>query len=292
MKYEEYIGDAAILHYEEPSIPLRIKDVRDTKSAIACMPHWHDDFELVFMLEGNYEYRINDDALILQPGDFLFINTRVLHYNRVISEQDVHALYAIFQPSILTGNTTIAKRFLEPIWKVNPLEYLFFPRNTSQAKECEIWMTKIIEIYHAEPITYHLCVIGYLNCIMHILYREFSTRNPAIQQITPIGEIEKAMISYIYHHFPDKITLEDIAKAGYVNVHTCCNIFKHYVHTSPINYLNTFRLTIASRLLATTNASIQDIALKCGFGSSAYFIRLFKNQYDLTPKQFRKQQRK
>lgn len=58
-------GQAAVLHYENQWIPLRIKDVHNSPDSIPCIPHWHDDFELVYIDYGSYEYRINDDSLCL-----------------------------------------------------------------------------------------------------------------------------------------------------------------------------------------------------------------------------------
>lgn len=280
--------DAAVLHYDNRRFPLRIKDVYEQAGDNIVIPHWHDDFELVYVLEGMNEYRINDDKLILQPGDFLFINTRVMHYNRAIAKGENHGYFVIFQPSILTGNPYVAETFLEPIWKVNPLEFLYLPRNTEQAEEIGKWMKFIVNAYLEAPDHYHLQAIAGLNLIMNVLYKEFSSRNPAVKQMSPIGELEKKMISFIYHHFADNITLQNIADSANVSVRTCSNIFQHYAGVSPMKYLNLFRLDMSSRLLQTTDAPVQNIAWNCGFESSAYFIKQFKKQYGCTPNQYRK----
>lgn len=280
--------DAAVLHYDDRRFPLRIKDVYEQKGEITVIPHWHDDFELVYVLEGMQEYKVNDDTLIIQPGDFLFINTRVMHHNHSIAEGENHGYYIMFQPSILTGNPYVAETFLEPIWKINPLEFLYLPRNTAQAEEIGKWMRFIVEAYHDSPDHYQLQAIAGLNMIMNVLYKEFSDRNPAVKQLTPIGALEKKMISYIYHHFADPLTLQDIADSANVSIRTCSNIFRHYAGVSPMKYLNLFRLEMAARLLQTSEAPVQNIAWSCGFESSAYFIKQFKSQYGCTPNQYRK----
>ena len=48
-------------------------------------------------------------------------------------------------------------------------------------------------------------------------------------------------------------------------------------------YINIIRLDKATSLLITTNETITDIALKCGFSSTNYFNKLFKENYNLTP---------
>ncbi len=124
---------------------------------------------------------------------------------------------------------------------------------------------------------------------MNVIIEEFANRNPAFKQITPMGELEKKMITFIYEHFSEKITLTDIARSANINTHTCCDIFKHYLNTSPVAYLNAFRLDMSTKLLKTSKASVQYISYSCGFDSSAYFIKLFKERYGITPIQYRKQ---
>lgn len=287
MKFRQ-IGDATVPHYESSRFPLRIKDIAEESKGEIIFPHWHDDIELAYCKSGKYEYRINDDSLIIQEGDFLFINSRVMHYIRTLSDEQTRNYCIIFKPSILTGNEEITNKYLKPIYKGNPLEFLYFPRNTDLAKECAKWMELIMRAYKADHEDYELVAIAGLNMIMHLLYQEFSNRNPAIKQISDIGELEKKMISFIYEEYQNDISLNDIASSANISTHTCCDIFKHYVGISPVKYLNLFRLEMGSRLLISSKKNIQQIAWLCGFQTSAYFIKSFKDEYGLTPAKYRK----
>src|SRR6185295_12480553 len=53
-------------------------------------------------------------------------------------------------------------------------------------------------------------------------------------------------------------------------------------------FTNRLRLEKAARLLRYSNQSLTDIALACGFSSSATFSRAFRSGYDTSPSQFRK----
>lgn len=53
--------------------------------------------------------------------------------------------------------------------------------------------------------------------------------------------------------------------------------FKNTMGTSFIDYLNEYRLTMASRLLISSDSSILDIAAEVGFDNLSYFNRSFKN---------------
>lgn len=67
--------------------------------------------------------------------------------------------------------------------------------------------------------------------------------------------------------------------------------FTRYCHRfhnlSPVNYLNRCRLTLAANRLKTGATSVTDVALDLGFSSSQYFSRAFKQQFGVTPSQWR-----
>lgn len=61
---------------------------------------------------------------------------------------------------------------------------------------------------------------------------------------------------------------------------------------SPKEHVQTMRLKHACSLLAGSNRSIGSIADECGFGSIAYFHRVFHEKLHMTPLSFRKEQAK
>ena len=66
-----------------------------------------------------------------------------------------------------------------------------------------------------------------------------------------------------------------------------------YVHANmkvrkiTIAFITRIRMEKAIRLLKDTNMSIKEIAYDCGFDESNYFIRVFRQMYDMTPQQYR-----
>ena len=57
-----------------------------------------------------------------------------------------------------------------------------------------------------------------------------------------------------------------------------------------IEYMNQYRLEMASRQLAGTELPITSIALESGFNNISYFNRVFKKKFGVTPKEYRKLQ--
>lgn len=101
----------------------------------------------------------------------------------------------------------------------------------------------------------------------------------------------KIVLKYIENNYMQKITIGDIAAAvGFSESHFM-RYFKETMGTSFVEYLRDYRLTIASRLLTSSDSSILNIAAETGFENLSYFNRVFKEKYKMTPRQFRKESR-
>ncbi len=86
----------------------------------------------------------------------------------------------------------------------------------------------------------------------------------------------------------EKITIADVASEIGVSPSHFMKYFKNTMGTSFIDYLNEYRLSMASRLLLSSDVSILDIANEAGFDNLSYFNRLFKKRFGITPSNYRK----
>lgn len=58
--------------------------------------------------------------------------------------------------------------------------------------------------------------------------------------------------------------------------------------TSPVRYLNDYRLSVARELLLHTGKSIKSVAAAVGIPDPFYFSRLFRTAYGQSPQTYRK----
>ena len=63
--------------------------------------------------------------------------------------------------------------------------------------------------------------------------------------------------------------------------------FKREMGCTPVEYIRERRLQVAVHRLCHTRRSIEEIALETGFGSRAYFTRMFTREKGLPPGRFR-----
>jgi AraC family transcriptional regulator len=62
--------------------------------------------------------------------------------------------------------------------------------------------------------------------------------------------------------------------------------FTEKYQTTPIKYLNIFRIVTAQRLLESNTMNVSDVFKSCGFNSSAHFSRAFKQITGMSPKAY------
>lgn len=60
-----------------------------------------------------------------------------------------------------------------------------------------------------------------------------------------------------------------------------------FLGCTPVAYVTEQRLLLGARLLTSTAAPVGDVAQRCGFSSQAYFARLFRARFALSPREYR-----
>ena len=96
------------------------------------------------------------------------------------------------------------------------------------------------------------------------------------------------VIDYLRANLDRQVKLEELAKVACFSEFHFHRIFGAVSGETLNNFTNRLRLEKAARLLRYSQQSLTDIALNCGFSSSATFSRAFRSGYDTSPSQFRK----
>jgi YesN/AraC family two-component response regulator len=99
--------------------------------------------------------------------------------------------------------------------------------------------------------------------------------------------VRRAM-AYLHEHYDEPVSRRDIAQhVGMAEDHlTHC--FRQELGTTPIAYLNRYRINQAKRLLKESEQNITEIAFAVGFSDSGYFSRVFRRETGTSPEAFRR----
>jgi AraC-like DNA-binding protein len=100
-------------------------------------------------------------------------------------------------------------------------------------------------------------------------------------------ELLDQALAYIEAHLSEKITLGDIAKHCWVSQSTITQTFRNKLGVSFYRCVTQRRL-IAAKTLIIEGTQLESVGRKVGFSDYSSFYRAFKQEFGISPRQFRK----
>lgn len=279
-----------VVSYNCSNIPVYIQNGDLSRYPhMRALCHWHTDIEIIYVLDGEMNYHVNDKIVPLKENECVIINSLQLHYGSSIYHHACHFICIRFHPKILGTDPFVYQTYVTPLIENSETDYLYYDSNSPNHPELEA-LIKRIALAKAEM--YDACeldIISDLHLLWRILYLQC---RPVPGQKAATADtsldLQKKMVSYIYEHYQEPLTLDEIAASASISRSKCCIVFKQYLQQSPIDFLNKHRLEMSVRLLLNTQSSITEIALSCGFNHLSYFSKIFLREYGCTPTEYRK----
>jgi len=240
--------------------------------------HYHDSYEIYYLVNGTRNYVIGDDYFSLVKGDMVLIKPGLLHkaagkaYDRIVINFTPKYLNRFFTPEALS---VLLKCFDGGKFVKIPFEY----------------RTKIVGLLEKisgmleekEEFTF-IYLTEFLSCISDIKQEQDYDSGNHIDDERLIAKI----LHYINKNYAEIENISQISDKFFITKFHLCRIFKEATNTSVIEYLNRVKIKKACSLLEKTNKTVLEICVMCGFNSSVYFCKLFKKLMNVTPSQYRK----
>lgn len=95
------------------------------------------------------------------------------------------------------------------------------------------------------------------------------------------------MKKVVRQHVYSNISVGELAELCNMSLSSFKREFKHVFNASPLQYINTQRISKAKELLMKSDLPVADIAYATGFNDPLYFTRLFKRSEEVSPTQYR-----
>lgn len=95
--------------------------------------------------------------------------------------------------------------------------------------------------------------------------------------------------SYFDKAPPDELSIQIAAEQASLSEFHFIRLFKEIVGKPPSEYMGERRLTHACSLLRDSNATIQEVAIDCGYLNASAFARAFRRRFGTSPGQFRRE---
>lgn len=96
------------------------------------------------------------------------------------------------------------------------------------------------------------------------------------------------VLKYMKENLASDINLEMLADLVFLDKNYLVRIFRETYGQTPINALIAMRMEYARDLIISTDMSITNIAMSCGYSSPSYFTAEYKKHFGITPLRQRK----
>lgn len=237
------------------------------------------------METGNVRAWIGDREVEIAAGNAIFVNSRIMH--RFQSEADASIPNFLFMPDLIAPmDSRIYEKYVKPIID-STLTYQIFDKEIAWQAEAIEMIRKIVGVQEKKD-----CELATSACIQRLwllLYEnaDFQTlKKDTDKSAISLARLQLIM-QYIHTNYQKNISLDEMADYAGVSKSTVLNLFRQYLHTSPVSYMINYRLKEAAWLLLKTEKKVSVISKETGFKGVDYFCRTFKEYYHMTPTQYR-----
>ena len=244
--------------------------------------HWHIEYEIILILKGEFLMTISEEEFLAREGDIIFVKGGLLHGG--IPKECLYECI-VFNLDSLMISSLASERLLK---KIRSDSILIFNHFSSCDTELSHITDRMFGQMKRRAEGHELFVIGaFYEFFGYILEHGYytTTEDVSTKEGRRIEHLKKAL-EVIENSYSDCITLDSLARAAGMNSKYFCRYFREMTHRTPIDYLNYYRIEQACFKLATSNSSIAEIGMSCGFNDVSYFIKTFKKYKGMTPKKY------
>lgn len=253
-------------------------------------PHWHDDFELIYIISGKMEFDLRQKAYLISAGEGLFLNSGELHFIHAYQSYDCRFVIFRISPMLFaqTNQSPIYKNYIHPIVSNPSFGFLPLVPKVPWQKYILETMKKMVQLCDKKSFGYEIKVQHFIHEIFYYIFQNIPAQKELTQRELRDLKRIKDVLSYLHETLQEKHRLSDIADFCHLSNSECCRLFQRNLRLSPMEYLNQHRIYESLPEILKHELSMGAIAKEVGFSGSSYFSEMFKKTLGITPRTFYK----
>ena len=246
--------------------------------------HFHQEVELVYVMEGELRLYVMEREYHLKRGDICVINSNEEH--RIETQGEITTAHLFITYSLIRSVYNGVSSFFfcnstseddERYEKLRELLNQLLKRKMFCEKEAEE------EQHEYEYLSVFYKVLGYLTS--NFIKKAKTDAGMSMQQKSQMRTLQ--INEYIMNNYNQPISLKSLADTLYLSEGYLSRYFKKIYNMSFSAYLRQVRLSHAMSELMYTDKAILQIALDNGFSSISFFNKVFKEEYGKSPSHIR-----
>lgn len=272
--------------YQELEMTSRFVDThRDTSFSNAQVQlHSHTFFELLYCCSGRgTEYLVGSERYRLQRGDIVFVPPGISH-RPLLPEHttEPYSRYVLW----------LSQDFIERYAQLFPYPFSSKQAHVGMLRTAGTKWEHLGELIHSgvqeaerREDGWEAAVIGNTMILLTQIKRATDERSVRVMKAEK-PELLDQITAFIEENYATRFTIGDLSKQLYVSSSTISHLFKRKMGVSFYRYVTQRRL-IAAKALVETGTLLEDVCLQVGFADYSGFYRAFKQEYGISPRQYR-----
>ncbi|MBM4764983.1 helix-turn-helix domain-containing protein [Bacillus sp. B15-48] len=255
--------------------------------------HSHDAMEVLVFLGGECEFFCEGQTYSLTKGDVVIIPPYAVHWAKVSDFDNYERIVTTISKSLLGEFLSISPSLNDSLIYHKTQGSYVFHLHSENLKEILALFKEISAHRIKNNSGPHSFALHYL--LFQALQIIFNPTNgkPTDNLRSDADKRFNAITKYIETHLTDSdMNLDNVSNHFHLNKYYFSHYFKNYMKVPFYRYVLLKRLAMAVPLIKQNELSIEEIATKCGFQDYSSFYRLFKKEYNVSPKNLQKEFRK
>lgn len=276
--YDDYSGYQPMLSSSMEISLYRNKDMQESESG------YHDFFEMVFLIDGNVRFDIEEkqyhmnreDIFLLPPGIFHREIPGSGYYERIILR-----LNPWYLNRLSTRQTNLASCFAAAGERGYCVTFDPLVRHRIRTM-----LYELLRETRAKEFGKDILMESELKTLLIMLnrYQSLNIRTEAASE-QESGKNITEILQYINHHYTDSLTLDQLCDTFYISKFYLSRSFERLTKKSIYQYIQEKRMTMARQLLLSGERPT-DIYRICGFSSYSNFYRAFRKYFGISPREY------
>ncbi|MEM9142160.1 MAG: AraC family transcriptional regulator [Bacteroidota bacterium] len=258
-------------------------------------PHWHfhQEYQLAFVLQGTGTRFVGDDISHFEPGDMVLTGANLPHVWRNDEEYFqnkgllTHVIVIYFSIDFLQG-AFLNKEEMKGIRELLERSH----RGLLIQGETRDHVGSIVQKMTAQKgFEGVISLLRILN-ILSTKKLKFINKEGYLNTVTDSDSDRMSRIhSYILDHYRGELKLGQLAQLANLTPTAFSRYFKAHTNKTFTDFIAELRISNACKLLQRNDLSILRIAHECGYRTLSNFNKKFRELMDDSPLQYRKKYR-
>ncbi|GHP14235.1 transcriptional regulator [Lentilactobacillus fungorum] len=245
------------------------------------------DYELILCIKGPIYLQINDQRFTLKAHEVLIVPPFTTFYGYQNSENDVdfYWLHFFSQHKEDAFNSDEDEMTTEVKANKNKKRKIFLPMyfKLNDYEEATILIHQILSIHNELSFIEERDYL--VSALLIQLYKSYFNRPDAnSEDSTRINYMKE----WIRANMSSTLTVAEIADRVHLNPDYLTRLFKRCTGMTTLQYLNHVKIEVATLLLVRTEMPIKQVADNSYFNDPKVFMRRFKSEMGLSPREYRK----